>query len=392
MLNLINNTLQSIIRSNTFNINHFMNSLISSMHYNGGVCFEVEDNDKYKCTYVSGKVFLEKFTVGQILSINDLPDERFDLYLRDSPIAAIVCDPFEPDVLEQVTPVVILSLSMIKIHQQNRAMMINNLGQCQESLDFIAKTFIVDKQFVPVVKNDILVSQTIYHIGRALRYIREIRDYHVPLKQLVFTEAKLDTILHESLEITKHKNVLIEPHVNEVIYIDVFALQRSVLIPILQQYNIISEIHIDTHDINIVDGFLVVKIIGVVPEILKNVSFDNNLSLLLAHNICVKNGGYFGSSDRDRFEFSIPYKTTLYTLRNKKVLVEIENNIDQAAVVRLCSSLESEFVHDINDSPDIVICDKYSRLLDLIDQTKTKTILFESERKLIEQLFRQQVT
>lgn len=390
MLHLINNTLQNIIRYNEFNISQFMNSLISKLHYNGGVFFEVEENDKYKCTYVSGKVFLERFTVGQILSITDLPDIRLDLYLRDSPIAAIVCDPFEADVLEQVTQVVILSLSMIKIHRRNRALMVNNLEQCQDSLDFIAKAFIVNKQFVSILKNDTIVSQTSYHIGKALRYIREMRDYHVPLKPLVFSEAKLDVILVESLEVTKHKNVLIEPHVQEVIYIDVFALQRSVLIPVLQQYGVISEIHIDTHDINIVDGFLVIKIIGNVPDALKNVTSGNILSLLLSYNTCVKNGGYFRVSGPQCFEFSMPYKTTLYSLKNKRVLIEILNNLDNASVMRLCTSLESEFVSDMSQNPDIVICDRYSKLLDIVDQNKTKTILFESERKLIEQLFRHQ--
>jgi len=360
------------------------------MRYNGGVFFEANE-DKYICTYVSGKMFQELYTVGQVLCVEELPEQRNDMYFRDSPIGVISCEPFESDVLEEVTNVVTLSMSMIRKHRRNKVLLMKNLELCQDSMEFITKAFIVNKQFIPVSKNDLLMTEMSTRIGKVLQCIREMRAYHAPIKPLTFSEVNLDSLLRESLDITGHRTALIQPHVHQAIYVDIITLKRSILIPILQQYLHVVELHVDTHDINIVDGFLVITIVGATPESLKKIDVGDNLGLLLANETCFKNGGYLRVIDNSKIEFSIPYKTTMYNLNKNRVLIDVANSKDQSLVSRLCTSLGSHIVYDMNDKPDIVICDKHSKLLDIVDQSQIKTILFENERKLFDQLFKQKM-
>lgn len=390
MLNLINNTLKDIIQTGEFKINTFMTRLISTMHYNGGVFFEAND-DKYECTYVSGKKFQELFTVGQLLPVEELPEQRTDMYLRDAPIGAISCEPFESDVLEQVTYVVTLSISMIRKHRRNRVLLLKNLEICQDSMEYIAKSFIVNKQFIPVSKNDVIMSEMSIRIGKVLQSIREMRAYHTPTRVMTFSEVNLDALLRESLDITGHKTALIQPHVHQALYLDSITLKRSILIPVLQQYLHVVEVHVDTHDVNIVDGFLVITIVGATPETLKNIDTGDNLGLHLVYDTCFKSGGYLRVIDNSKIEISIPYKTTMYNLNNIRVLIDIANSSDQSLVSRLCTSLGSQIILDLNDSPNLVICDKHSKLLDIVNQTQVKTILYENERKLVDQLFKQKM-
>lgn len=301
ILKLINRTLIDISRSGQFNPIRFMDSLVSIFGYNGGALFEAH-SERYKCLYVNGIQFTDRYGLHEHYTNSELPVHRHDVYLKDAPIAVLLCDPFDPWLLDQLSPILSLSLSMSRVHEQNKNLIVANLETCHDSLEFITRA-VMNRQFVAAGKDTAIMTGMSHHIGRAMRNIRELREYSLSERSLVNVKTHIKNLVCESLEMTDHPrtNILMTGPV--LIQIDSHVLQRSILVPLFQRYPLgsILRIQIDTQN-----GFTIISIFGTTPMILMDIDRCTNLGLVLARRICVSNGGHFHSKDQNRFECSMP--------------------------------------------------------------------------------------